>query len=90
MGGRLPVVDGGGVGLRAVEEVGAHALGGQVAPRVEHAAPHVAVAAAAAGRRRRRRPRRRRGSRHRLRTLVAPAGGAPGVRTLTTNSFVSS
>ena len=73
---RLPVVDGGRVGLRAVEEVGADALGGQVAPRVEHAAPHVS-----AWRRRRRRPRRRR---HRLRTLVAPAGGG-GVSILRSN-----
>ena len=78
---RLPVVDGGRVGLRAVEEVGADALGGQVAPRVEHAAPHVAVAAAAARGRRRR---RRRGRRHRLRTLVAPAGGG-GVSILRSN-----
>ena len=73
----LPVVDGGGVGLRAVEEVGAQVLGGQVAPRVEHAAPHVA-GAARRRRRRRRRHRRRRGRRHRLRPLVAPRGS--GVR----------
>ena len=69
-----PVVDGGGVGLGAVEEVGAEALGGEVAPRVEHAPPHVAAPRRRRRRRRRgrrrRRHRRRRGRRHRLRPLV--------------------
>lgn len=63
-----PVVDGGGVGLGAVEEVGAEALGGEVAPGVEDAPPH-AAAARRRRRRRRRRHRRGRGRRHRLRRL---------------------
>jgi len=62
-----PVIDGGGVGLRAVEEVGAEALGGQVASGVEHAPPHVATAR---WRSRGRRHRRGRGRRRRLTCLA--------------------
>lgn len=51
--GTVPVVDGGGVGLGLVEQVGAEGFGGEVAAGVEHAPPHVTLArGGGAGRRR--------------------------------------
>ncbi|RWW15715.1 hypothetical protein GW17_00020433 [Ensete ventricosum] len=69
--GMVPVVDGGGVGLGLVEQVGALGFGGEVAAGVEHAPPHVALArGGGAGRRRGRRGGR---LRHRQGSLVLVA-----------------
>lgn len=63
----LPVINGGGVGLRLVEHIGADGLGGQIATWVEHTPPHIVRRP-----RRRRRHRRLWTRRHRQRSLILP------------------